>query len=116
MFTGENRKLSENKAVPEVVDFLLKVPLYEVFNYSSENLGKGLKLYQFNDSFDCFCPECNSYSIFKPFYFGARAIHSNLNHWVDKEKFEVHAKCSRNSKHGLYFLFEAKGTTIKKIG
>ncbi|EJL6424376.1 hypothetical protein NMS20_003640 [Vibrio cholerae] len=109
-------KLSQNKIAPEPVDFLIKIPLYEVFEYAVEQRLKALELYQFNESFDCFCPECGEHSIFRPYFFGNRVVHSRLDAWVDKGMFEVHAKCSRNTDHMLYFLFEAKGQTIQKIG
>ncbi|EJL6928591.1 hypothetical protein NMT03_004704 [Vibrio alginolyticus] len=105
-----------NKVVPEPVDFLIQYPLYESCEYAQEDLKKGLDLYQFEGAFDCFCPECNEHSIFSSFFSGTRYIHSSTDHWINKGKFTVQAKCSRNEDHKLFFLFEAKGNVIQKIG
>lgn len=113
IFTGDISILTR-KEPPEPLHFLLKTPLYEIFEYNTDELEKGFDLYQFDEIFDCYCPECNGHSIFKADYSAPRYYSADA--WIDKGRFVISAKCSRDTSHALFFLFEAKGQTIQKIG
>jgi hypothetical protein len=105
----------ENK-YPTPEEFLIKVPLYEKVSYDDENLEQGLMIRFFSDTFDSYCPSCNSHSIFEPV--GQYSHYSNYeeDRWVDIGFFDVTVRCTRNKNHKLVFKFHAEEKTLQKIG
>ncbi|MDD9174023.1 hypothetical protein PVK63_04000 [Aliivibrio sp. S2TY2] len=100
----------------EALDFIVNKPLYEVCEYSDNELSKGAELFQFNQSFDCFCPECGEHSIFRGYSSINVRVLDKPNVWVNRGMFEIYAECSRVKTHRLVFMFIANGKTIQKIG
>lgn len=99
--------------LPSPQDFYLNFPLYKLVEYPERFDEEGWTVKYFDDHLDSYCPQCGSHSVFN------REI-GTINHakdgWIGNRKFEVIFKCSRNSRHVLYFLFQVFGRTIQKIG
>lgn len=97
-------------------DFLINAPLYEVIEYKDENLEEGRKLYYFDKTLDSYCSLCNQHSIFSRIWRGNHVIHMEPKSWVDQGWFTIELGCSRNRSHVLFFILNAEGKTIQKIG
>jgi len=106
--------LSTVSKYPTPKEFLIDLPLYEIVTFEDEDLEEGRKLYCFNETLDTYCPECNQHSIFSRL--GNYTTTSDASVWVDQGRFVISLGCSRNRSHTLFFLFQADGQTIQKIG
>lgn len=111
----EHKVSTENK-YPTPEEFLIKIPLYEKVSYSDENLEQGAMVRYFSDTFDSYCPFCNTHSIFEPAGFTHHYSKYNSGSWVDAGFFDVVIRCTRNRDHKLFFKFHANGKTLQKIG
>ncbi len=108
--------MSNEKKYPTPKEFFIGLPLYEVLSFADEDLEEGRKLRYFDETLDSYCPECNQHSIFSRLWRYKKEIKLAEDCWVDEGRFVVEFKCSRNSKHMLFFLFNTEGQTIQKIG
>ncbi|WP_462177947.1 short-chain dehydrogenase [Pseudoalteromonas gelatinilytica] len=102
---------------PSPEEFLIEVPLYKKIVYSKSDAEQGLMIRYFSDTFDAYCPECGSHSIFEPF--GNYKPHisiDNIEKWVDCGFFDISVRCTRDRNHELHFKFFAQGYEIQKIG
>ena len=101
---------------PSPQEFFIDLPLYKIICFADGELEEGRKLLYFNETIDSYCPECNQYSIFSRFWRNQQHIKHKEDCWVDEGRFVIELQCSRNSNHMLFFLFNAEGKTIQKIG
>ncbi|QNU62046.1 short-chain dehydrogenase [Vreelandella titanicae] len=108
--------MSAESKYPTPAEFLIKVPLYEKVTYADEDLDQGLMVRYFSDTFDSYCPSCNSHSIFVPVGNYNHYSHYESYVWVGFGFFDVTVKCTRNNDHKLVFKFYVEESTIQKIG
>ena len=108
--------MSNDSKYPTSKEFMIDVPLYEVISYEDEDLEHGRKLRFFEETFDSYCPECNSHSIFERHWDSQRFVSNDESSWVDYGFFRITIKCTRNRDHRLYFFFHANGQEIQKVG
>ena len=108
--------MSNDSKYPTPKEFMMDVPLYKVISYEDEDLEYGRKLYYFEGTFDSYCPDCNSHSIFERHWESHRFVSSDENSWVDCGFFKIAIRCTRNRSHRLFFFFLANGQEIKKVG
>jgi hypothetical protein len=113
---------------PSVADFCLNIPLYESYNKSrefdsEEEYCDHIFMYYecFSGQIDCFCIECDSYSVF---------ISSNKTSEDSKNTFDQYIKthdptsrlfaltfhCARHEKHIVRFVFHFSNGNLTKIG
>ncbi|AXO87754.1 short-chain dehydrogenase [Pseudomonas parafulva] len=102
------------KPPPTKKEFCIDYPLYEQFTFAEEHNQEGWNVFFAQDPIDTYCPECNSHSIFHQTISGS--IPQYLDAWVGSKRLSVSLKCSRNTSHTLYFLFDVEGRTVQKIG
>ena len=105
--------------IPSARDFLLKTPLYAVFEYSEEGVWDVLSVIHFGGTYDSYCPRCKKDSTFQAVapkrpqehirdqaresaYHkqGLKFTHPKLPHGLHI----VHATCSRESSHTQDFI------------
>lgn len=108
--------MSNGNKYPSSKEFLIDTPLYVAVQYETEDLELGRKLRYFDETFDSYCPGCNSHSIFERYWPNGRSISHEPDHWVDCGRFVIQIQCTRNRNHKPLFYFEAKDQTIQKIG
>lgn len=108
--------MNNEKKYPTPEEFLIDLPLYELISFADEDLEEGRKLRYFDETLDSYCPECNQHSIFSRYWRDQRKIEYAADCWVNKGRFVIELQCSRNNKHMHFFLFNAEGQTIQKIG
>lgn len=101
---------------PSPQEFLIETPLYEIVEYDDEDLEAGRLVKNFDETFDSYCPECNSHSIFERHWQYGREINYVASSWVDTGVFSIQIKCTRNREHKQLFIFKAIGQTLQKIG
>lgn len=104
----------EKKAArpPKVVDFCLKSPLYEVYQYDENSSVTVFAIQFFEGVLDAFCSGCSKHSVLqrvrKPEYNDL----TGLRNYV----FTLWFECTRDSSHKMHFTFRAHAGTIQKIG
>lgn len=108
--------MEPEKKYPSAEEFLINVPLYEVIEYAEDDLEQGRLVRYFNETFDSYCPECNSHSIFERHWPNQPYISHDPASWVDSGFFTVAIKCTRNRDHKLYFMFHASDRKLQKVG
>lgn len=108
--------MSNERKYPTPEEFLIDLPLYELISFADEDLEEGRKLRYFDETLDSYCPECNQHSIFSRYWGNQRRIVYAADCWVNEGRFVIELQCSRNTKHMHFFLFNAEGQTIQKIG
>lgn len=106
--------MSTDPKYPTPKEFLIDLPLYELVTFEDEDLEEGRKLFCFNETLDTYCPDCNQHSIFSRL--GNYSTMYDASAWVDCGRFVISLGCSRNRSHELFFLFQADGQSIQKIG
>ncbi|QXG50244.1 short-chain dehydrogenase [Pseudomonas viridiflava] len=99
---------------PTKKDFCIAYPLYEEFTFAKGDDEAGWNVFFSQEPIDTYCPECNAHSIFHQHLTGG--IPQFHDGWVGDRRFHVFLKCSRDSDHRLYFLFDVEGRTVQKIG
>jgi hypothetical protein len=130
--------------IPSAHDFLLRVPVYEVFAYSGEQIWEVIDVLYFGGTYDSFCPKCGKESTFqvlapeKPAIFKRNTARESLlrQHGaapefpqIEQNVYRVLAQCSRVKHHLQNYLFlidyvivtdnaqkPQLQTTIQKIG
>lgn len=105
--------MTTNKPPPTKKEFCIDYPLYEEFTFAEEHDQEAWNVFFSQEPIDTYCPECNAHSIFHQ--------HGNANMrfvdgWAGSARFVVLLKCSRDTDHQLYFLFDVEGRTVQKIG
>lgn len=103
----------QTMTVPNPEEFFINVPLYEVFSYDSKSAPLVWEVEYFEGTFDSYCPECGSHSIFDR---TPKEKHYELKNSTYDHIFAVELTCTRNRKHTLFFLFKAWKKTVQKIG
>lgn len=106
--------MTANNAPPTKKEFCIEYPLYEQYTFADEHVQAGWDVMFSQEPIDTYCPECNSHSIFHQYHTGT--INTAAWAWAGSKRFNVLLKCSRNSDHHLYFLFDVEGRTVQKIG
>jgi len=109
-------QLSTESKYPTPEEFLIKVPLYEKVVYSDEDLEEGSKIRFFSETFDSYCPSCNTHSIFEPFGNYNHYSHYKSDTWLNADFFDITVRCTRNKSHKLVFKFHVEEQSIQKIG
>ncbi len=98
--------------LPKPADFLLNVPLYEVFRFDEDEGTPFFALEHFKESLDCHCPACGKHSVFtrpgEPKY----ADHHHLHNYI----FSLWFVCSRDQNHKIMFIFRSNRGVLQKIG
>jgi hypothetical protein len=100
-------------SLPTPQQFFIEYPLYEVVIFDEPHAQEGWDIKYFEGTFDSYCPECGSHSIFSRTGIN-KSYPSDV--WVGKSMFGVELKCTRTPTHLLYFLFKIDGWTMQKIG
>ncbi|MBI6671336.1 short-chain dehydrogenase [Pseudomonas syringae] len=106
--------MTANNAPPTKKEFCIDYPLYEEFTFAKEHDQEGWNVFFSQEPIDTYCPECNAHSIFHQ-YIGNGQVRY-VDGWAGSSRFSVLLKCSRNTDHHLYFLFDVEGRTVQKIG
>lgn len=101
---------------PTPQEFLIETPLYEIVSYLDQDLEMGRRVKYIDETFDSYCPECNSHSIFERYWQYGKDIKLVSDCWVDSGIFSITINCTRNNKHRQIFIFKAIGKTLQKIG
>lgn len=101
---------------PSSKGFLIEVPLYEVVKYEDADLDLGRQVVYFNETFDSYCPECNSHSIFERYWGQNKYISYESAGWVNRGVFSIEVMCTRDRRHRLFFIFKAVEQSLQKIG
>lgn len=99
---------------PTKKEFCIDYPLYEQFTFTEEHDQEGWNIFFSQQPVDTYCPECNAHSIFHQHIIGN--ISSLADSWVGSRRYNVLLRCSRNTDHRLYFLFDVEDRTVQKIG
>lgn len=99
---------------PTKKEFCIAYALYEQFTFSEEHDEEGWNLFFSQEPIDTYCPQCNSHSIFRHHITGSISSRSDI--WVGNRRLSVVLRCSRNSDHQLFFLFDVNDRTVQKIG
>lgn len=105
----------ENK-YPSPEEFFINIPQYEVVEYAESDLEQGRLVKYFDGTFDSYCPECNSHSIFERHWEYQKHISYDPSCWIDTGFFTVTTKCTRNKDHKQHFIFFASGRKLQKVG
>ena len=108
--------MSISEKSPSPQEFLIETPLYDIVSYDEADYEKGRKLFYFDETFDSYCPECKSHSIFERYWQYSKSINYTPDSWVDYGVFSIEIQCTRDREHRQLFLFKAIGPTIQKIG
>ena len=108
--------LTVKSSPPSAREFLIETPLYEVVEYTVENFKLGHQIRYFDETFDSYCPQCNTHSIFERLWPHGKSIASRFDSWLDCGVFSFKVQCTRNRSHMLFFVFNAKENTLEKIG
>jgi hypothetical protein len=106
--------MTANKPPPTKKEFCIDYPLYEEYTFAEIHDQEGWNVIFSQEPIDTYCPECNSHSIFHQHINGS--VPQYVDGWVGSRHFNVLLRCSRNSDHRLYFLFDVEGRTVQKIG
>jgi hypothetical protein len=112
----EEHDLVNERKYPSAEEFFINIPLYEVVEYAEEDLEQGRLVKYFDGTFDSYCPECNSHSIFERHWQYQKHIEYAPAIWVDSGFFTVAIRCTRNRDHKQHFIFHASGQTLQKVG
>lgn len=99
--------------IPNPKVFFISIPLYEKFKFDQSNESQILEIFNFSDTFDSYCPMCNSNSIF------SRKGTYSKNYMIDsyKNSFEMRVfQCSRDNNHILKFIIQSDDNYFEKIG
>ncbi|WP_095152351.1 short-chain dehydrogenase [Pseudomonas sp. Irchel s3b5] len=99
---------------PTKKEFCIDYPLYEQYTFAEEHLQAGWNVLFSQEPIDTYCPECNAHSIFHQHITGS--ILTSASSWVGSRRLGVLLRCSRDTDHQLYFLFDIEGRTMQKIG
>lgn len=106
--------MSAQTPAPTKKEFCISYPLYEQFTFAEGEEQAGWNILFSQEPIDTYCPECNAHSIFRQY------IHGSISHspdiWVGSRRSSVLLKCSRDSDHELFFLFDVENRTMQKIG
>ncbi|AJP43325.1 short-chain dehydrogenase [Alteromonas australica] len=108
--------MSISEKVPTPQEFLIETPLYEIASYEDADLEQGRLLRYFDETFDSYCPQCNSHSIFERYWQSSKFKEYDPSSWIDCGVFSIQIQCTRDRRHKQLFIFEAIGQTIQKIG
>lgn len=108
--------MSDIKKYPTPKEFLIDIPLYDKVVYDTSELEFGHEVKYFDGTFDSYCPECNSHSIFERCWGGNRIVPIDTESWVNSGAFAIKIQCTRNRSHKPFFYFYAEGNTLQKIG
>ena len=106
-------------------DFFTKYPLYEVI-YPANGDDKVLNildsftiLYK-SSTFDMFCIECGTHSVFKreeePYYGGYRVTNKGRIPEIQNGEYLISAKCSRDDTHKVTIIIYNDNLNLQKIG
>lgn len=111
---------NQNSQLPSPTDFLVKVPLYDIFNVDESSWEIIVDIEYFEGTIDTYCVECKKHSTFKENIRKYRYRASNSNFDLDKAKvnrvFSAPFFCTRNTDHEMEFYFRVYDSTIQKIG
>lgn len=99
---------------PTKKEFCIVYPLYEQFTFAEGHDTEGWNIFFSQEPIDTYCPECNAHSIFHQHITGS--VPSYFDGWTGKRRLGVVLRCSRDTDHCLYFLFDVNGRTVQKIG
>ena len=102
------------KEPPSPAEFYISYPLYQKVTFTEEQSQAGWDIVFSQEPIDTYCPECNAHSIFRMLVSGG--VPRDLDGWERDGTFSARFKCSRNSKHELYFVCRLEGRTMQKIG
>jgi hypothetical protein len=108
--------LTTERKYPSTKEFLIDFPLYVVVEYNEEDLEEGWLVKFFDGTFDSYCPECNSHSIFERHGLYQGGINHARGSWVDSGFFTVPIRCTRDRDHKQYFIFHALDRKLQKVG
>lgn len=100
--------MSTSETVPTAQEFLIETPLYEI-----ADLEQGRLLRYFDETFDSYCPQCNSHSIFERYWQYSKSIGRDQSSWIDCRVFSIQIQCTRDRRHKQLFIFKAIGQTIQ---
>lgn len=106
--------MTARRPPPSPQEFYISYPLYQGFTFAQEESQAGWEVMFSQEPIDTYCPECNSHSIFRRQITGT--ISHNPDAWEGDGQFAIRLKCSRNTDHQLYFMFNVEGRTMQKIG
>lgn len=99
--------------IPNPKVFFISIPLYEKFKFDQSNESQILEIFNFSDTFDSYCPMCNTHSIF------SRKAPYSKHYMIDSYKNYLEMRifqCSRDNHHILKFIIESDDTYFQKIG
>ncbi|MBC3386972.1 short-chain dehydrogenase [Pseudomonas sp. SWRI179] len=99
---------------PTKKEFCIAYPLYKEFTFAEEHDQEGWNVFFSQEPIDTYCPECNAHSIFHQHNNGNTPHY--IDAWAGSRRYSVLLRCSRNSAHHLFFLFDIEGRTVQKIG
>lgn len=99
---------------PTKKEFCINYPLYEQFTFAEDQDQEGWNVFFSDEPIDTYCPECNTHSIFHQNVNGS--IPRSTDAWTGNRRLGVWLRCSRDSGHQFYFLFDINGRTVQKIG